>query len=408
MTQAWEYIKIALMNIKSNKGRSALTMLGIIIGIASVILIITTGNGIKYSVNDELSSIVGKEIAINSYGGRNEDGNYVEFTREDLEDIKANVDHVEYAYGGKTVSDKIENRKGLFTALIFFEGMDELQVKSQPIYRGREFTETEYSQNSEVCIIEEKSARRLFGTTDVVGVTLDLVIYNTPVSLEIVGVRKAQETAFAMFELYENNSRVELEVPDTIYDALTGEEMTYRYIYLRYDAEGEGDVVAAEALARLEAKYNCRGKQILEVENFLGEMDEAIKIMDYVTIFVVLVASISLLVGGIGVMNIMLVSVTERTREIGIRKSLGARTSSILLQFLSESAIITLLGGIIGIALGIGGAYLVCAIVGFTAKVSIASVLGASAFSAGVGLFFGIYPARKAAMMSPIEALRHE
>lgn len=120
------------------------------------------------------------------------------------------------------------------------------------------------------------------------------------------------------------------------------------------------------------------------------------------------IAGISLIVGGIGVMNIMLVSVTERTREIGIRKSLGARTNSILLQFLSESAIITLLGGIIGIIIGVGGAFGVCSIVGFTAKVSASTVLGASLFSSAVGIFFGIYPAKKAAKLSPIEALRHE
>lgn len=120
------------------------------------------------------------------------------------------------------------------------------------------------------------------------------------------------------------------------------------------------------------------------------------------------IASISLLVGGIGVMNIMLVSVTERTREIGIRKSLGARTGSILLQFLSESAIITLLGGLIGILIGVAGAFGICSLIGFTAKVSVGTVLGASMFSSAVGIFFGIYPAKKAAKLSPIEALRHE
>ena len=142
--------------------------------------------------------------------------------------------------------------------------------------------------------------------------------------------------------------------------------------------------------------------------DFNDSMDQINKILDYITAFVVLVAAISLLVGGIGVMNIMLVSVTERTREIGIRKALGARTRSIMLQFLFESAIITLLGGIIGIILGIVGANVVCGMIGFTVGISPVVVVLTTLFSSAVGIFFGIYPAKKAAKLSPIEALRRE
>ena len=131
-------------------------------------------------------------------------------------------------------------------------------------------------------------------------------------------------------------------------------------------------------------------------------------IMNTITTFIALVAAISLLVGGIGVMNIMLVSVTERTREIGIRKSLGARTGSILTQFLAEAAIITSLGGIIGIIIGFLGANIICRVIGFEASISPMVVLVTVLFSSAVGIFFGIYPARKAARLSPIEALRHE
>lgn len=144
------------------------------------------------------------------------------------------------------------------------------------------------------------------------------------------------------------------------------------------------------------------------VENFNDYMTQIADILSYLTIFVAFVSAISLLVGGIGVMNIMLVSVTERTREIGIRKALGARTSSVLLQFLAESALISLLGGLIGIVLGVLGAQGVCSLIGFTATIDVGTVLGASLFSSAVGIFFGIYPAKKAAHLSPIEALRHE
>ena len=144
------------------------------------------------------------------------------------------------------------------------------------------------------------------------------------------------------------------------------------------------------------------------LENFNDYMTQINDVLGYITVFVVFVAAISLLVGGIGVMNIMLVSVTERTREIGIRKALGARTSSIMTQFLSESAIISLTGGVIGIILGVLGAFLLCALIGLTPKVNFSTVFGATFFSSAVGIFFGIYPAKKAAKLSPIEALRHE
>ncbi len=144
------------------------------------------------------------------------------------------------------------------------------------------------------------------------------------------------------------------------------------------------------------------------MQSFADVTSQFDTILSFITVFISFVAAISLLVGGIGVMNIMLVSVTERTREIGIRKALGARTRSIMMQFLSESAIITAMGGIIGIVLGIAGAKAICSLpmLGFPARISISTIVLATFFSSCVGIFFGIYPARKAAKLSPIEALR--
>ena len=166
--------------------------------------------------------------------------------------------------------------------------------------------------------------------------------------------------------------------------------------------------VAQKTIALLENKYNVRGEGQIQVQSMSDMSAQYDSILGVITTFISFVAAISLLVGGIGVMNIMLVSVTERTREIGIRKSLGARTGSILLQFLAEAAIITLLGGLIGIGLGILGGNAIGSVAGVPAKTQVSTIIGATVFSSAVGLFFGIYPARKAAKLSPIEALRHE
>ena len=164
----------------------------------------------------------------------------------------------------------------------------------------------------------------------------------------------------------------------------------------------------------LEARHDVRGEDQFYIDSFDSYMEDINRIIGYVTLFIGFVSAISLLVGGIGVMNIMLVSVTERTSEIGIRKALGARTGSIMTQFLAEAAMITFVGGVIGVILGYGGAELLCFLVSKIAKMSvhisvnIFVALGATIFSAAVGLFFGIFPAKKAATLSPIEALRQE
>lgn len=158
----------------------------------------------------------------------------------------------------------------------------------------------------------------------------------------------------------------------------------------------------------MKARHHVQEDGVYQVEDFNDYVKQMNSVMGTLTTFIVLVAAISLLVGGIGVMNIMLVSVTERTREIGIRKALGARTGSIMMQLLLESAIITLVGGVIGIIIGVLGAYGICSLpsIEFGPSVSLSIVTIATLFSSGVGLFFGIYPARKAAKLSPIEALR--
>lgn len=414
MGQIFEYVKIALMNIKSNKGRSILTMLGIIIGIASVILIVTIGNGVKNSVNSGINDMMGNSVSF-YINDESELAEQIHITLEDLEDIKKNVPHVKtvYEYWTTHGGGGVTSRKGEFDLEITFGTPGMYYLKKAPMLRGRYFNENDYYAQSNVCVIDAKSAKAMFGHTDVVGMTIESTLARQPVEFKIIGVRDNEKQAGIVAYLEQMFSgrtpEVSIDVPESFVGTLVGWFGTdiSNFNVVSDSPENLGQV-AEETLDYLEKKYHCKRQNVFQVMNFMDDMTEVNQIMDYVTLFVALVAAISLLVGGIGVMNIMLVSVTERTREIGIRKALGARTSSIMLQFLSESAIITLLGGLIGIAIGVGGAYLICYFVDIQAKMNIAAVTGATAFSAAVGIFFGLYPAKKAAKLSPIEALRHE
>lgn len=404
MAQVWEYIKIALMNIKSNKGRSFLTMLGIIIGISSVIMIISIGNGLKSGINGELNAMAGGQIALTSYGG-NDEGITVEFTDEDIEAIREKVANVKGVTPQWGLTGTATGRKGTFSAYALCGNSDLEYASSDPMAKGRYFTESDYYAAKKVCILTEGSAKMLFGTTNVVGMDFEFSMYGVTQDYTIIGIRK--DSASSLLTMGMPN-RVSMEIPLTSISEGFGFYITNDALLIISEGAEYSSRVARDCIRLMENRHDVRGKDAIQVENFNDYMSQMDDILSYVTVFVVFVAAISLLVGGIGVMNIMLVSVTERTREIGIRKSLGARTGSILLQFLSESAIITLLGGLIGILLGVLGANAICSLIGFTAQVGISTVLGASLFSSGVGIFFGIYPARKAARMSPIEALRHE
>ena len=408
MTQIYEYVKMAFSNIRHNKVRSFLTMLGIIIGISSVILIMGIGNGAKNVITSEMADIGEGQIYVYS---NDYTGTYV-ITNDDIEKIKK-MEGVK----GVTVQDGMQGQtqvlKGDFGVNIACVMPDYKYFMNTGIADGRFFTESEYESGTPVCIIGEKDAISLFGTTNVVGMKIPVDIYGTNVEFKIVGIEKARSDSFISFDYGEKS--VSIIVPETMLRKVYGIEIdNFQGMYILADKPADTYTLAKNAMALLDRVHKVEdGEDIYMVENFSDYMKMVNTVINIVTLIISLIAAISLFVGGIGVMNIMLVSVTERTREIGIRKSLGAKTRSIMFQFLAESVIITLIGGMIGVILGVAGASGIASIVSminpslaFTPEVSAGAVMGAAAFSSAVGIFFGIYPARKAAKLSPIEALR--
>lgn len=408
MNGFYEYVKMAVQNIRANKGRSFLTMLGIIIGIASVIAIVSIGEGTKNQMNSEISDIGGGQVYIYVSDDAITEQEWI--TPEDINAVREleSVEGVNVAesYNGETVTGK-----GTFNLMVTAEGPDPKMVNNADMKYGNYFGEQEVEEAKPVCVISDADAKRLFGTDDVVGMSLDITCYDVTKSFRIAGVTTQKENGTFVSYTYEGMP-VTVNIPYSAMNELVGDVDYFYSMTVQVDTSLDSQKVANEIVHLLEKNHQSAGDDYFQIQNFQDVMKSMNQMLGMVTAFISFVAGISLLVGGIGVMNIMLVSVTERTREIGIRKSLGAKTSSIMMQFLAEAAILTVIGGVIGIILGIIGAYGICSVISTSMQmtispgISLSTILFATLFSCAVGVFFGIYPARKAAKLSPIEALR--
>lgn len=409
MGQLGEYVKMALKNIWANKVRTFLTMLGIIIGISSVILIISIGNGATGMISEQLGNIGKGQIAF--YITDYQDKYYI--TEDDMDAI-AKMDGIKAVTTQMVLEGTTRTRKDDFSASVIATDASAFTFDESTFVKGAAYTDSEAESGKPVCVISEDDAMKLFGSTNVVGLDLNLTLWErSEMTVTIVGVTESEDKN-AVTAMYEDPT-VRITLPPMAVTAAVGidisNEISDFYVLKNDDADATG--VCKEVIDYLETKHHAKGKEIYNYQSFDDIMATVNQVIQLITVFVAFVASVSLLVGGIGVMNIMLVSVTERTREIGIRKALGAKTGSITVQFLAESAFITLIGGLIGILFGVLGAWIIAGIIGtivpnmhFAPALSVSTVLLASAFSSGVGILFGVYPARKAAKLSPIEALR--
>jgi putative ABC transport system permease protein len=399
-----ENFKMAIDSIVSNKMRSFLTMLGIIIGISSVITIVSLGAGGQNTITGEFEKIGSATINVSVNASKAEQSDYISF--EDIKQIKDKVETIKYAAPsitkqGIAASDSLNKR-----ASITGTNSDGLTIQNLEFLYGRPFNEREYTEAKSVVIIDEDSANVLFGYTDVVGKSIKIGSRQSPTKAVIIGVTKSSFGTFGRGDI--SQIPAILYTPATLLKNMYSNDFSINRISLMANSKDVSEAAGNGAVNILESRHNNRGKEIYKAENALNQLDQINNVLGIFTAFIGAVAAISLIVGGIGVMNIMLVSVTERTREIGIRKAIGATTNTILLQFLSESLIISLIGGIIGMLIGISGAYAIGSIAGITPSLSAGAIAGAILFSSAVGIFFGIYPARKAANLDPIEALRYE
>jgi putative ABC transport system permease protein len=400
----FESVKSALSSIKANKMRAFLTMLGIIIGISSVITIVSLGQGGQSTITSEFEKLGSASVTVKVSGSEAQSTDYM--TLEDVKQIKQKLESIKYASPSYQLQGVVISENKSKNAFMRGGSPDLAYINNTEIIFGRYFNEKEYEQGTAVGIIDENDALTLFGYSDVVGESIKIGQGTLMKKMTIVGVEKGISSPFGSGR--NSGKPIIVTAPVTCLSTLQSSEFKVSSMTVVATSQENSEAVGNGTIKMLELRHNNRGKEIYSADNALAMLEQINSILGIFTAFISAVAAISLLVGGIGVMNIMLVSVTERTREIGIRKAVGATTTVIMMQFLIESVILSSIGGIIGMILGIFGAEIIGAFAGITPVISWASIVGSILFSSAVGVFFGIYPAKKAAELDPIDALRYE
>ncbi len=428
----WENSKLAVKALFNNKMRSLLTMLGIIIGIGSVIAIMTVSSSLTTSITDTFADMGANNVTVGVQKQSQEEEtrkNGLKFgasqrsvtldeedriTDDMLQAVKTqyaeevNSISLEETVGSGTVQQAGETANIRLTGI----NKDYFNANALTLLAGRYLTEKDVSGNKRVIMVSDKVAENIFGgdSQSALAQSIQVVINNKFYRFYIAGVYQYEEDSSSFSSEDSDNVTTTAYIPIT-----TGKEMLHTDEgYENFTIVTEPDIEDVSAFAdEVEAymnqkyyaandKYEIHTVTMSSITNSMNSMVET------VSVAIAFIAGISLLVGGIGIMNIMLVSITERTREIGTRKALGAKNSSIRMQFIIEAVILCLIGGLLGIAAGFALGAAAASVLGYAAAAPMAAILGSVVFSMVIGVFFGFYPANKAARLDPIEALRYE
>ncbi|GMV54472.1 MAG: multidrug ABC transporter substrate-binding protein [Betaproteobacteria bacterium] len=408
-------LRIALNALRVNKLRSMLTMLGIIIGVGAVITMIAVGGGAQARVEEQIRSLGANVMMIvpgstTSTGIRLGSGAAQTLTEDDARAIALEVEQVQAVAPTLRGSGQLVYGNSNWSTQIYGATPEYFEVREWALVSGRMFEPQELSGAAKVALIGQTTARQLFGENVPLESVVDQTLRVRKVPMTVIGVldRKGQS---AIGQDQDDVLFVPLSTArNRLFGAPQGKLRRVGTISIKVREDADMKLTEERIRELLRQRHRLQPGQdddftVRNLTEMLQAQEASSRIL---SLLLAAVASVSLLVGGIGIMNIMLVSVTERTREIGLRMAVGARSRDILMQFLIEAVTLSLIGGLAGVVLGVAGSYLVGQFAGWPTVMKAEAVLLAVGFAAAVGVFFGFYPARKAAQLLPIDALRYE